>query len=122
MRICRAGTCLWSRLALEATEERAAAIALQLGADGCVQPFVAGDLGDPDQLAWRPAADAECFPAGLASQGLAALGDPDPQPQAATPAVASRSALFVLTRVRTSAGLRTVGAQDLHGTDDGARS
>jgi hypothetical protein len=122
-RVCRAGACTWSLLALDATEARAAAIALRFAADGqpgCVQPFVAGDLDVSGQPAWRPAAAAECFPEALAAQGLAVLGDPDAAAPA-MPAVTTRSALFVRTRVRTSDGLRTVGEPDLHGADDATR-
>jgi hypothetical protein len=117
VRVCRDGACSWRLLSLDESEERAAAIALQVapgGNAGCVQAFVAGDLDGPDQLAWRPAADPECFPGALASQGLAVLGGPDPDVAATLPAVTNRSALFVRTRVRTNDGIRTVGAPDLH--------
>ena len=123
VRVCRDGSCEWSLLTLDDSEGRAAAIALQIapeGRPGCVQPFVAGDLGQPDQLAWRPAAAPECFPDRLAAVGLAVVGDPGPQTQPAVPAVASRSALFVRSRIRTSAGTRTVGEPDLHRADGNA--
>ena len=117
VRVCRDGACQWSLLTLDESEERATAIALQLAPDGragCVQPFVASDLDASDQLVWRPAADPECFTDKLAAQGLAVVGDPSPQPQPVIPTVATRSALFVGSRIRTSDGIRTVGEPDLH--------
>ncbi len=124
VRVCHNGTCVWSPLALTEPEERAAAVALQIAPDGragCVQAFVASDFGTADQLAWHPAADPECFADGLASQGLAVVSDPSPQPQPVMPAIASRSALFVQSRIRTSAGLQTVRESNLHRADNSAQ-
>jgi hypothetical protein len=115
-RVCRDGVCNWSFLPLGVSEEIAAAVALEIvpGARGdCVRPYVAGDLEGDAQPAWRAASDAECFEGGLEAQGLAVFGDPSPPAERMMPAVTNRSALFVRTRARTSAGELIVGEQEL---------